>query len=158
MRKLALTAVAVVLAVGCTVPTEAEPPAVQGGAEEAPSTASKRAPKKKTVPIKLQAKRAKANRSILSDGGALSCARVTVTNQTSKQLEVNPLYFSITDSTGLKHDTSSALAAYEGQIGTTELAPKERATGLVCAKGRFTPKVVAMTNPLFSETARAAVS
>jgi hypothetical protein len=73
-------------------------------------------------------------------------------------LEVNPLYFSITDTRGFKHDGSSALADYEGQIATTELAPKEKAAGMVCAKGRFTPKVVAMTNPLFSETARAAVS
>jgi hypothetical protein len=29
---------------------------------------------------------------------------------------------------------------------------------VVCGKGRFAPKVIAMTNPLFSEAARAQVA
>lgn len=110
------------------------------------------------MPIKLRAKRATAARSILSDGGAMSCVRVTVTNQSKKSLPVNPLYFSITDTGGTKHDTSSALGDYEGQIDTMTLAPGENAKGLVCAKGKFTPKVLAMTNELFSDAARAEVS
>lgn len=70
---------------------------------------SSAASKGKSFPIKLTAKRARANKSVLSDGGALSCVKVTVTNRTKKQLQVNPLYFSITDTKNTKHDSSSAL-------------------------------------------------
>ncbi|WP_329254595.1 DUF4352 domain-containing protein [Actinoallomurus sp. NBC_01490] len=104
------------------------------------------------------AKRAKASKSVLSSGHPLSCVKVMVVNQTKKKLEVNPLYFSLTDTGGTKHDVSDALGQYEHEIGTTTLAPREKATGLVCGEGRFTPKVVAMTNPLFSEAARAEVA
>lgn len=158
MRKIVIGLVAVaVLSAGCEL--ETDPVAVQsadpGKSAEKGGGAAK---SKKTFPIKLTAKRARAKKSILSDGGALSCVKVTVTNQTKKQLEVNPLYFSITDSDSTKHDTSTALGDYEGQIATTELAPGEKATGLVCAKGKFQPKIVAMTNPLFDEAARAQVA
>ncbi|NEA22212.1 DUF4352 domain-containing protein [Actinomadura bangladeshensis] len=158
MRKIVIGLVAVaVLSAGCEL--EPDPVAVQsadpGKSAEKGGGAAK---SKKTFPIKLTAERARAKKSILSDGGALSCVKVTVTNQTKKQLEVNPLYFSITDSESTKHDTSTALGDYEGQIATTELAPGEKATGLVCAKGKFQPKIVAMTNPLFDEAARAQVA
>ncbi|MFB4315130.1 DUF4352 domain-containing protein [Actinomadura sp. 21ATH] len=157
MRKtiVALGAVAVLTA-GCEY--EQEPVAVQSADPGKPSGKSSGAAKGKTFPIKLIAKRARASKSVLSDGGALSCVKVTVTNQTKKRLEVNPLYFSITDTGNTKHDSTSALAEYEGQIATTTLAPREKATGLVCAEGAFRPKIVTMTNPLFSEVARARVA
>ncbi|XRQ08594.1 DUF4352 domain-containing protein [Actinomadura welshii] len=158
MRKTLIIglAAAAVLTAGCEI--EEDPVAVQP-AESGKSEGKKAgAAKGKNVPIKLTAKRAKATRSVLSSGDPLSCVKVTVKNQTKKQLEVNPLYFSITDTGNTKHDSSSALGEYEGQIDTTELAPGEKATGLVCAKGKFRPKVVAMTNPLFSEAARAEVA
>lgn len=153
MRKLVVAAVVVLALAGCKA--EADPTPVQSAS---PGNGGKAAAVKKAVPIKLTAKHAKAARSVLSDGGALSCVRVTVTNQTKKNLHVNPLYFSVTDTGGTKHDASSALGDYEGQIDTATLAPGETAKGLVCAKGKFTPKVVAMTNELFSEAARAEVS
>ncbi|MFC5748815.1 DUF4352 domain-containing protein [Actinomadura rugatobispora] len=157
MRKIiaCLGAVAVLTA-GCDL--EQDPVAVQPAAPRQSAGKSGAAPKGTTFPIKLTAKRARASRSVLSDGGALSCVKVTVTNQTKKQLEVNPLYFSITDTRDTKHDSGSALGEYEGQIATTELAPGEKATGLVCAKGDFRPKIVAMTSPLFNEAARAQVA
>lgn len=157
MRKIiaGLSAVAVLTA-GCNL--EQDPVAVQSADPGKSAGKSGAASKTKTFPIKLTAKRAHASKSVLSDGGALSCVKVTVTNQTKKQLEVNPLYFSITDTKNTKHDSSSALGEYEGQIDTTSLAPGEKATGLVCAKGSFRPKVVAMTNPLFSEATRAQVA
>ncbi|MFA1540408.1 DUF4352 domain-containing protein [Actinomadura monticuli] len=158
MRKIIISLVAIaVLTAGCEL--EEDPVAVQSADQGKSAEKSGGAAKgKKTFPIKLTAKRARAKKSVLSDGDALSCVKVTVTNQTKKQLEVNPLYFSITDTKNTKHDGSSALGEYEGQIATTELAPREKATGLVCAKGTFRPKVVAMTNPLFDEAARAQVA
>ena len=154
---LCALAAVTVLTAGCEL--EEDPVAVQSAGPDA-STGKDggEAKGKKTFPIKLTAKRARAKKSVLSDGGALSCVKVTVTNQTKKQLDVNPLYFSITDTGNTKHDSSTALGDYDGQIATTELAPREKATGLVCAKGTFRPKIVAMTNPLFDEAARAQVT
>lgn len=157
MRHIAAVAGALtVLALSACDPVAEEPTAVQPAEQK--GAAGDKSSAAKVVPIKLTAKRATAERSVLSDGGALSCVRVTVANQSRKNVEVNPLYFSLTDSGGTKHDASQALADYEGQIDTTTLAPKEKATGLVCGKGKWAPKVVAMTNPLFSEAARAEVA
>lgn len=157
MRKIIVGLAAVaVLAAGCDL--DQNPVAVQPADTGKAAGKSSSAAKGKAFPIKLAAKRARAKKSVLTDGGALSCVKVTVTNQTKKQLEVNPLYFSITDTGDTKHDSSTALGDYEGQIATTQLAPGEKATGLVCAKGRFRPKVIAMTNPLFDEAARAQVT
>jgi hypothetical protein len=147
---IAVTALTALALTGCNTSTDPTP--VQA------ASPNKAAAKKKATPIKLAARRASADKSILSDGGALSCVRVTVTNHSKKNLEVNPLYFSITDTKGTKHDVSDALADYDGQIGTTTLAPGENAKGMVCGKGKFTPKVLAMTNALLSEAARAEVS
>lgn len=156
LTRIAAVAAAAAVLAGCSVetdPTPVQPP------EGSPSQSGKpAAAKKKVVPIKLSARRATAKRTILSDGGALSCVRVTVTNQSTKNLDLNPLYFSLTDTNHTKHDVSEAIADYEGQIPTTTLAPGENAKGVVCATGKFTPKIIAMTNPLFAETARAAVS
>jgi Domain of unknown function (DUF4352) len=152
MRKILIPLGLAAVLIGCApVDNTADPIPPQ-------DTASSPTAKKKTVPIKLRATRATADRSVLSDGGALSCVRVTVTNQSKKNLSVNPLYFSITDTGDTKHDSSSALADYEGQIDTTTLAPGENTKGLVCAKGKFTPKILAMTDELLSEAARAKVS
>jgi uncharacterized protein DUF4352 len=152
MRIIAITTAALVALTltGCKASTDPTP--VQA------ASPNKAAAAKKATPIKLAAKRASTGKSILSDGGALSCVRVTVTNHSKKNLEVNPLYFSITDTKGTKHDVSDALGDYEGQIGTSTLAPGENAKGMVCGKGKFTPKVLAMTNELLSEAARAEVS
>ncbi|GAA2145731.1 DUF4352 domain-containing protein [Actinomadura napierensis] len=149
MRIIAIAAVAVLGLTACD-PAAGTTPETQ--------TSTKAAGKPKAVPIKLVAKRAHASKSVLSDGGALSCVKVTVTNQTKKSLAVNPLYFSITDAKGVKHSVDEAMGEYNGEIDATTLAPREKAVGLVCGKGRFVPKTLAMTNPLFSEAARAAVA
>lgn len=157
MRKIIISIGAVaILTTGCDL--DQDPVTVQSAGPGKSAGKSGGAAGKKTFPIKLTARRAHASKSVLSDGGALSCVKVTVTNQTKKHVEINPLYFSITDTHNTKHDSGSALGDYEGQIDTTSLAPGEKATGLVCARGSFRPKVVAMTNPLFSEAARAQVA
>ncbi|MEW2357628.1 DUF4352 domain-containing protein [Spirillospora sp. NPDC029432] len=139
----------------CEVPAE-EPVAVQPADEKGGGT--KGATPAKKVPVKISAKRTTAKASVLGGGGALSCVKVTVVNQRKGNLEVNPLYFSLVDTKGEKHDVTDALAEYEGQVPTTTLAPGEKARGTVCGKGRFTPKIVAMTDELLQEQARAEVS
>ncbi|MFI0371110.1 DUF4352 domain-containing protein [Actinomadura sp. 1N219] len=156
MKKIAaLIALGVGLALaGCAIPAE-EPVAVQSAEAKG---ATGKASKKAKPPIGLTAKRTTAKRSILSDGGALSCVKVTVRNQGKKVVNVNPLYFAITDTGGTKHDAGSALGMYENQIETMDIAPGEKATGTVCASGKFRPKTVSMTNELLSTAARAAVA
>jgi hypothetical protein len=152
MRAIAAAVLTALTLTACTVPAD-EPTAVQPAESGQPSEAAT----PKTFPIKLTATKATAKKSVLSDGGALSCAKVTVKNQTGKQVDVNPLYFSLVDTDGEKHDAGDALADYEDQIDATEIGPGEKVTGMVCAKGKFTPKVAVMTNPLFDEAARAEV-
>ena len=154
---VALLAAVALAVTGCAIPEE--PTAVQPAeAEDAKGASGSSKPAKK-VTVKLVAEHAKAKRSILSAGQPLSCVHVTVTNRRkNSNLAVNPLYFSLVDSTGEKHETSDALGEYEGQIDTTTLAPGEKAKGLVCARGRFTPRIVAMTNEVLSEQARAEVA
>ncbi|MUN41421.1 DUF4352 domain-containing protein [Actinomadura litoris] len=158
MRLTIILPVAAALVFGATAcdPAAQDPVAVQS--TESGKGATGKGKPKSAVPIKLVAKRATATKSVLSSGGALTCVKVTVTNQGKKQLEVNPLYFSITDTGGTKHSTDQVMGEYENAIDTTQLAPGEKATGMVCGKGRFTPKTVAMTNALFSEAARAQVA
>ncbi|WP_329521048.1 DUF4352 domain-containing protein [Spirillospora sp. NBC_01491] len=114
--------------------------------------------KKKATRIKLAAVRTAHKPGPLDTGGAFSCVRVTVVNQSAKNLEVNPMYFSLVDTGGTKHEIDITAAAGNGQIDTTTLAPHEKAKGVVCGAGKFVPKIVAMTNPLFSEAARAEVA
>jgi hypothetical protein len=154
MRKLIiLLAVTLGLATVACEPVAEDPAPVQGaGAKSGAPT------KKAKPPIGLAAVRTTAEKSILSEGGALTCVKVTVTNRTKKNVEINPLYFAITGTDNVKRDASTALGEYEGQIDTTDIAPGEKAKGVVCVKGKFTPKLVSMTNPLFSTAARAEVS
>lgn len=158
MKKLAaIIAVLIGLTLaGCAMPAEDAPPVQGADAKAGSSTESGKAAR--SAPIKLSAKRTTPTRSILDDGGPLSCVKVTVTNRTKKVLHVNPLYFSITDTGGTKHDTSSAMGNYEHQVHDTKLAPGENAKGVICAEGKFTPKTVSMTNELFDTAARAAVA
>ena len=147
---IALAVGALLFGTACEVPAE-EPTPVQGAAEGGESG------KAKPAPIGLAAKRTAAQPSVLSSGGDLTCVKVVVTNNSKKVVNVNPLYFAITGTDGTKHDASTALGEYEGQIDTMDLAPGENAKGKVCVKGKFKPAQVSMTNELLSTAARAKV-
>ena len=152
MRRIALFALTALILTACTVPAD-DQPAVQ----PAESSAVEAEPTPKAPPIKLAAVRAKAKASVIGGTNTLSCAKVTVTNGTAEQLLVNPYYFALTDTTGVKHSTDDVLGEYEDQIADTKLAPGEKAVGVVCGKGKWTPKTVAMTDEVFDVIARAEV-
>lgn len=139
----------------CEVPAE-EPTPVQGGesSSKAEGGETKKAAK---PPIGLKARATTAQPSALSSGGDLTCVKVVVTNNSKKVVNVNPLYFAITGTDGTKHDASTALGEYEGEIATMQIAPGENAKGKVCVKGKFKPAQVSMTNELLSTAARAKV-
>jgi hypothetical protein len=156
-----LIALAVALTAGaCTVSTEN----VGGAVERAGETAAgvKRTnsakPKTKRLPVALSAVPAKFKPSVLADGDDYTSIKVTVVNNTKDMLSINLLYFGITDSKSIKHDTSDALFASEELIDTVKLAPGEKAVGIVTAKGRFTPRSVSFTKDGFSTTYTAPVT
>lgn len=156
MRKFTIAAsgllAALALATACGVGNE--PVAVQPAQETGgPGKTAKAKP-----PIELAAKRTSAKPSVLSEGAPLTCVRVTVVNRTSKNVDINPLYFAITGTDGVKHDASTALGEYEGQIETMDIAPGERARGVVCVRGKLTPATVSMTDAALSTAARAQVA
>ncbi|MGV2386896.1 MAG UNVERIFIED_CONTAM: DUF4352 domain-containing protein, partial [Thermobifida fusca] len=108
---IALAVGALLFGTACEVPAE-EPTPVQGAAE---GGETKKAAK---PPIGLKARATTAQPSVLSSGGDLTCVKVVVTNNSKKVVNVNPLYFAITGTDGTKHDASTALGEYEGQIDT----------------------------------------
>lgn len=122
------------------------------GGETKPTSA---APEKKAA-VSVVAKRTEFKKSVIADGSAYTSVAVTITNNSSKPINVNPLYFTITDTSGTKH--MAELAADENQIATVELAPGENITGTVTGKGGFSPKTVTYTDGLIGKGVRAEVS
>ncbi|MEU9161357.1 DUF4352 domain-containing protein [Streptomyces sp. NPDC048424] len=140
--------------------TSKEPAAPPAAASSAPSKApetkpSSAEPEKKTGVV-VAAKKTEFEKSIIAQGSDYTSVSVTVTNNSSKPINVNPLYFAITDSNGTKH--VAELGADENQIATVELAPGENVTGVITGKGSFTPKSVTYTDGLIGKSFRADVS
>lgn len=65
-------------------------------------------------------------------------------------MEVNPLYFAITDTNGTRHTV--VLAADENQSSTVDLAPGENVS--VTGKGPFTPQYVTFTDGVRADPIR----
>lgn len=144
MIKIAMLA-AVVLPplAACAMPTE--PTAVQSAESRSPGIA-----------IKLTAKRVPYPKARFAEGsGPFSCVKATITNQTKGNVQVNPLYFAITDTGGEKRNAELGVA--EGQFEVLTLAPGERASGVVCTTSRMSAKVLTFTDAIHAELARAQV-
>ncbi|MFE5856751.1 DUF4352 domain-containing protein [Streptomyces sp. NPDC056500] len=116
-------------------------------------------PEKKAAPepeVKVVAQKATFTPSILNDGGAFTSVKVTITNNSDKKISVNPLYFTITDTNGTKHE--SELGEDEHQIDTMDLEPGENSSGIVTGEGKFTPKYVTYVDGMFGDGVRGNVS
>ncbi|MCJ0873396.1 DUF4352 domain-containing protein [Streptomyces sp. AP-93] len=135
--------------------SQAPAPAASSAPAKAPEAAPSAKPEKKAAVV-VVAKNTKFKKSILADGSDYTSVSVTVTNNSSKAINVNPLYFTITDTNGTKH--VAELAADENQMDTVELAPGENITGTITGKGVFTAKTVTYTDGLIGDSVRASVS
>lgn len=126
----------------------APPAAASSPAAKAPQVTSAAPAEKKQQPVVVAAKKTAFKPNILSkdSGETYTSVSVTVTNNSTKTISVNPLYFSITDTTGGKH--AAELAVDEDQIDTVDLAPGENVTGVVTGKGAFTAKTVTFKDGL----------
>ncbi|MFG3196126.1 hypothetical protein ACGFYT_08320 [Streptomyces sp. NPDC048208] len=113
-------------------------------------------PEKPAGPMRITAKQVPFKKSILADGSAYTSVSITIAATGKDQVDVNPLYCSITDSTGSKH--THELAMDEDQLDAVKLAAGEKVTGTITGKGKFTPKYVACTDGLIGDPVRADVS
>jgi cytoskeletal protein RodZ len=124
-------------------------------AEEEPAEEPAKEEAAPESPVKITAKKTTFAPSVLADGSAYTSVKVTVKNNSDKQISVNVLYFEITDSKGTKH--SAELAVDENQIDTVDLAPGENVTVSITGKGKFSPTHVTYTQFL-EDPVRVAVS
>jgi hypothetical protein len=112
-------------------------------------------PKPAPAPVKVTAKKTGFSKSILAQDRNYTSVLVTVTNNSDDKVDVNPLYFTVTDTGGTKH--TAELGVDEKQIDTVDLAPGENITGTITGKGTFTPKYVTYTDGLLGDSLRADV-
>ncbi|MCX5176694.1 DUF4352 domain-containing protein [Streptomyces virginiae] len=133
-------------------------PAAAPAASSAPAKApdAKPAEPEKKAAVAVVAKKTEFKKTILAQGDGYTSVAVTVTNNSSKPINVNPLYFAITDTNGTKHNAE--LGVDKDQIGTVELAPGENVTGAITGKGSWTAKAVTYTDGLIGDSVRADVS
>ncbi|MDI9889442.1 DUF4352 domain-containing protein [Streptomyces sp. HNM0645] len=156
----ALLAVLTVLALPACGPTVGQnsPDSGSGkGASSAPAQNGPRSeqPKEGDTPVDLVARKTAFTPGVLHDDGDYTSVLVTVSNNGDKEISVNPLYFSLTDTAGTKH--TAALAVDKNQIGTVKLAPGEKASGTITGKGDFTARYVTYTDGILGDPVRATV-
>ncbi|MFD9256913.1 DUF4352 domain-containing protein [Streptomyces sp. NPDC059538] len=133
-----------------------EPAAPAASSAPAKAPDAKPAEPEKKAAVAVVAKKAEFKKTVLAQGDGYTSVAVTVTNNSSKPINVNPLYFAITDTNGTKHNAE--LGVDKDQIGTVELAPGENVTGAITGKGSWTPKSVTYTDGLIGDSVRADVS
>ncbi|WP_326665335.1 DUF4352 domain-containing protein [Streptomyces sp. NBC_00385] len=107
-------------------------------------------------PVVVTAEKATFKKSVLADTDNYTSVQVTIKNNGDEDIDVNPLYFTITDTAGSKH--TSELGVDEDQMGTVKLAPGENVTGTITGKGKFDAKYVTYTEGLIGDSVRGDVS
>ncbi|WP_327248557.1 DUF4352 domain-containing protein [Streptomyces sp. NBC_01320] len=132
--------------------------AVEKGDGEADAKPADKPAKKpaELAPVQITAKKTAFKPSILHDGGDFTSVQVTISNNSDEKIDVNPLYFSITDTEGAKHNAE--LGETEDQMDVMDLALGEKTTGVITGKGAFTPKYVTYTDGMFGDDIRGNVS
>ncbi|MFJ6486163.1 MULTISPECIES: DUF4352 domain-containing protein [unclassified Streptomyces] len=131
---------------------EPSPPAAAAPADAPGAKPSSAAPEKKAA-VEVAAKKTQFKKSVIAGDDDYTSVSVTITNNSTDAIDVNPLYFAITDTNGTKH--TAELGADENQIATVELAPGENVTGTITGKGSFTAKTVTYTDGLIGKAVRA---
>ncbi|MFF0055709.1 DUF4352 domain-containing protein [Streptomyces microflavus] len=132
------------------------PAATQGDTKkDEPKQEEKDEPAKK-APVTVTAKQVDFKKSILADGDDYTSVQVTITNNSKNDLDINPLYVTITDTGGSKH--TAELGVDEDQLDTVTLTPGENVTGTITGKGKFDAKYVTYTDGLIGDSVRGNVS
>ncbi|MFH9579152.1 DUF4352 domain-containing protein [Streptomyces globisporus] len=122
-----------------------------GKSDDAKADAPKEEPAKK-APATVTGKQVDFKKSILAQGDNYTSVQVTITNNSKNDIDINPLYVTITDTDGSKH--TAELGVDEDQLDTVTLAPGENSTGTVTGKGKFEAKYVTYTDGLIGDSVR----
>lgn len=107
---------------------------------------------KQDQPEEEPAKKTDFKKSILAQGDDYTSVKVTITNNSKDDIDVNPLYVTITGTDGSKH--TAELGVDEDQLDTVKLAPGEDVTGTITGKGAFDAKYVTYTDGLIGDSVR----
>ncbi|MFF0568972.1 DUF4352 domain-containing protein [Streptomyces sp. NPDC004041] len=130
-----------------------KPSAAQG---EATKDEPKEEEPAEKAPVTVTAKAVVFKKSVLAQGDDYTSVRVTITNNSKNDIEVNPLYVTITDTDGSKHTVE--LGVDEDQLDAMTLSPGENVTGTVTAEGTFDAQYVTYTDGLIGNSVRGDVS
>lgn len=131
------------------------PPAATQGDTKKDEPKKEEEPAKK-APVTVTAKQVDFKKSILAQGDDYTSVQVTITNNSKNDLDINPLYVTITDTSGSKH--TAELGVDEDQLDTVTLTPEENVTGTITGKGKFDAKYVTYTDGLIGESVRGNVN
>ncbi|MGZ2359647.1 DUF4352 domain-containing protein [Streptomyces sp. 372A] len=131
-------------------------PPTKEPAASAPAESKKPEEPAKKEPVTVAAKKVAFKKSILAQNNDYTSVQVTITNNGKDEIDVNPLYVTITDTDGRKH--TAELGMDEDQLDTVKLAPGENVTGTITGKGKFDAKYVTYTDGLIGDSIRGNVS
>ncbi|MYW30121.1 DUF4352 domain-containing protein [Streptomyces sp. SID2119] len=138
--------------------SSATPPAVTQGdtKKDEPKKEKKDEEPAKKATVTVTAKQVDFKKSVLAQGDDYTSIQVTITNNSKNDLDINPLYVTITDTSGSKH--TAELGVDEDQLDMVKLAPGENVTGTITGKGKFDAKYVTYTDGLIGDSVRGNVS
>ncbi|GHF77981.1 DUF4352 domain-containing protein [Streptomyces sp. JUS-F4] len=134
-----------------------KPAASQGETKkDEPKEEKKEEESAEKAPVTVTAKAIAFEKSVLAQGDDYTSVQVTITNNSKNDIDVNPLYVTITGTDGSKH--TAELGVAENQLDAVKLAPGENVTGTVTGKGTFDAKYVTYTDGLLGDSVRGDVS
>ncbi|MGP2437955.1 DUF4352 domain-containing protein [Streptomyces sp. JW3] len=134
-------------------PSEAED---KPASEDSKAGDQEQEPAAENPSVKITAKPTAFSPSVIAQGTDYTSVLVEITNNSDDTIDVNPLYFAITDSDGTKH--ASELAVDTHQIDTVKIAPGENVSGAITGEGKFTAKTVTYTDGLLGDPVRIDIS
>lgn len=123
--------------------TSSKPKSVQSAAEPTAVAPPSKAPaeKKKPAPVEqppvtITASKAAFKPTIMHDSDDYTSVKVAVVNNTDDKIHVNPLYFQVTDSDGVKH--TAEVFGSDTDLRAVDLYKGEKAVGTITVKGKIT--------------------
>ncbi|MCX5393803.1 DUF4352 domain-containing protein [Streptomyces sp. NBC_00094] len=115
----------------------ADKPKAVAPASKPPAEKKKKPETAEQPPVTITASKAAFKRTVLHDSDDYTSVKVTVANNTDDKIHVNPLYFEVTDSEGVKH--SAEIFGSESDLRAVDLFKGEKAVGTITVKGKVTP-------------------
>ncbi|MDE3723626.1 DUF4352 domain-containing protein [Nocardiopsis sp. N85] len=143
---------------GCTaiglVMAQSGPPTMGGSGPEEPVSPSM---EEDGIVAELTADRTDFEPGPFYLAGDYTSVEVSVTNVGDDSLDVNPLYFSVIDVSGIPHDTAEAIGMDGRELDAVTLVPGQSTSGVVTVEGRVDADRVVF-EPFYSEAVEVPVT